>query len=103
MEVVGEFVKVLGDHDIVVEAFVEVGFVVVVEIVEACDLVATMNVDDIVDDFETEGMEESCCVSFPLDVLEVLVDSGDDPDIAAPSADGCATIGEEVEATNPHA
>jgi DNA ligase (NAD+) len=99
VEVEGELVEVGGDEDIVVEVFVEVGFAVVVEVVEPVEAVAAVGVDGVVDDLEAEGLVEACGEASPFELGEGVVDAGDDPDVAGPGGDGGAGgVGEEVEA-----
>jgi len=85
----------IGDG-VVVEIFVEVGFAVVVEIVEAGDLVSSEDVNHVVDDLQAERLIEAGGEAFPFDVIELGVEAGDEPDVAAEGGDGGAAVGEEV-------
>ncbi len=103
LEVEGEFVEVLGGHGVVVEALVEIGFAVAVEVVEAGDLVASQDVDLVVDNSEAEGLEETGGDALPGEAMGGVIEAMDGPDVAAPGAEGGASgVGEEVEAAEPH-
>lgn len=62
-----------GDENVVVEALVEVGFTIVVEIVEVGQLISTVGVDDVIDDLEAEGLEKAACVAAPLDFGKITI------------------------------
>ncbi len=74
--------NVLPDFALVVETLVEVGFAVVVEVVQAGDLVAAEDVDLVVDNAQAEGLEETGGVALPLQRFQLVVDPGDPPDVA---------------------
>ena len=98
-----EFVEVLGDLVVVVEALDVIDGFVAVEVVEFGELVAAGHVDFVVDNFEAEGLEEAGADALPGELAFELVDPFDDPDVAHPGADGGAlAIGVEVEAAGAH-
>jgi len=98
-----EFVEVLGDLMVVVEALDVVDRFVAVVVVELCELVAAGDEDFVVDDFEAERLEETGANALPGEGAFKLVDAFDDPDVAHPGADGGAlAIGVEVEAAGAH-
>ena len=58
-----------------------------------------MDVDLAVDDLQAQRLEQAGGEALPLQVVELVVDAGDDPDVAAPGAEGGGVaVGEEVEA-----
>jgi len=79
LEIEGEGVKGGGEGPVVVEVFVEVGFTVAVEIVEAGDLVVADDVDGFIDDFANEGLVQAGGEALPVEMFEFFVDAGDDP------------------------
>ena len=105
LEVERELMEVRGDLDVVVEVLVEVGFAVLVEVVQQRDLVATEDVDLLVDDLQAEAVEDAGGVAMPADLAEFVVGELADPDVATPSGEGDTAVLKEVDATdaNPRA
>ena len=97
LQVEGELVEVRGDLDVVVEVLVEIGLAVAVEVLEAGDLVATEDVELLVDDRQAEGVEDAGGVAAPADLGEVGVGDLADPHVAAPGREGDAAVLEERE------
>jgi hypothetical protein len=64
--------------------------------VQPSDLVAAGDVDLVVHDLQTQGLKQPRRVAAPLQLLELLVDSADDPDVAADGADGAVAVLEKV-------
>ena len=103
LEAHGELVEVLGDLVVAVEALVEVGLAVAVEVAEADDLVAAADVDLPVDDLQPQRLEQPRGDPPPGQPARRVVEPVDDPDVAVPGADrGAPAVGEEVEARGPH-
>jgi hypothetical protein len=73
LETHGEFMEVLGDLVVGVEAFDEVGFAVGVEVVEFCELIAAADEDGAVDDFQAERLEEAGGDAAPFEFAERLL------------------------------
>lgn len=86
-----------GDIIVGTEGFIEVGFAVAIEIMEAGDTIFAGHVDEVVDDLEAERFIQAGGETFPLEVLEGIIDAGYDPDVSAMGAHHHATIGEECE------
>src|SRR5882672_6905420 len=84
------------DRRIAVKAFVEISFAIAVEIMKPDDPIATRDINYIVYNFHAERLKQPRCISFPLNVLQRVIDSGDDPDIAAPGRNRCAAIREKI-------
>ena len=105
LEVERELVEVRGDLNVVVEVLVEVGFAVFVEVVQERDLVATEDIDLLIDNLQAEAVEDTGGVAVPGDLAEFVVGELADPDVAAPGGEGDATVLEEVDTTdaNPRA
>ena len=89
--------EVRRDLDVIVEVLVEVGFAVVVEVLEQRDLVAAEDVDLLVDDLQAEAVEDAGGVAMPGDLAELVVGELTDPDVAAPGGEGDASVLEEVD------
>ena len=84
LEVEGELVEAGSDEDVVIKALVKICFAIIVEIVEAGELVASVGVNDVVDNFKTKSLEKSACESTPGDPGEVTVDTLGDPNVTVP-------------------
>ena len=105
-----ELVEVFGDLCIVVEVLVEVGFAIVVVIDQVGDLVASQDKDLVVDDSQSQRLEESGGNAFPRQRAGGVVfgvergaEPRDNPDISLPCADGRPTgVREVVESSQPH-
>ncbi len=98
LEVEGELVEAGSDEDVVIKALVKICFAIVVEIVEAGELVASVGVNDVVDNLKTKSLEKSAGESTPGDPGEVTVDTLGDPNVTVPGrAGGALAIGEKVE------
>ena len=98
-----EFVEVLGDLVVVVEALDVVDGFVAILVVEFGELVSAGDMDFVIDDLEAEGLEEAGADALPCEGAFELVDTFDDPDVAHPGADGGAlAVGIEVEAACAH-
>ena len=87
LQVEGELVEARRDLHVVVEVLVEVGLAVAVQVVQPGDLVAAEDVDLVVDDLQAQRLEQARGEAPPRELLELVVDAGDDPDVAAPGAD----------------
>lgn len=94
-----EVVGVEGAGDIVIgpEGFDPIGFSIVIEIVEAFDSIAAHDVDELVDDANSEGFEQAGGEAFPLDMFQAVVEPANEVDIATVCGDDSAAIVEEVE------
>ena len=66
------------------------------------DLVAAQRVNLVVDDLQPERLKEPGGVALPLDLVELVIEPGDDPNVAGPRGDGRAAVGEEIEAAETH-
>ena len=98
-----EFVEVLGDLVVVVEAFDVVDRFVAVGVVELGELVAAGDEDFVIHDLESKRLEETGADAFPGEGAFELIDAFDDPDVAHPSANGGAfAIGIEVKSAGAH-
>ena len=98
-----EFVEVLGDLVVVVEALDDVDGFVAVGIVQSGQLIATGDVNFVVHDLEAERLEEARANAFPGELSFELVDAFDNPNVAHPGADGSAfSVGVEIKSTRTH-
>lgn len=96
----GKLVKVVGDLGVTIEALVEVGLAVSIQIVEDDNLVPAGDKDPALHDLEPEGLEQTGGDALPGGLRALrMVEAVDFPDIAIPAAhdDGFAIRG-EVEA-----
>ena len=84
LEVEGELVEAGRHGHVVVERLVEVGLAVAVEVVQPGDPVAAQDVDLVVHDLQAQRLEQPGGEPLPGQLLQLLVDPGDDPDVAAP-------------------
>ena len=82
-----ELVEVLGHLVVVVEALVEVGLAVAVEVAEDDDLVAAGDVDPPVDDLQSQRLEQARGDPPPGQLAVGLVEARDAPDVAVPGAE----------------
>ena len=96
VEIHDELVALQGEAGIVVEVLVEVGFAIVVEVVQAGELVAPYSVDLALDDPDSQRHLEAGGVAPPAELVEPVVDAGDDPDVAVPGGERGAAVVEEV-------
>ena len=102
-----EFMKVLGDLMIAVEAFVEVGFLVAIEIAQHHELIAARQVNRVIDPLEAERLKQARGDAFPLQrrgflaLLRGIIEpfkARDNPDVAIPSTSGQAiAAGKKIE------
>src|SRR4028119_1018492 len=69
LEIKCELVKARSRHHVVVEALVEIGFTVVVQVVQPGDALTPERVDDVIDDAQSERLEKAGCNTPPLDLL----------------------------------
>ena len=94
----------VGEVPVIVEVFIEVGLAILVEVMVAGDLVIGHGVDDIIDDLEPERLVLAGGKAFPCDLVQVIVNALDDPDVPVPGADGGAcAVGKEIKAAEAHA
>ena len=99
----GELVEMFRHLMVVVEALVKVRFAVAVEIVQDHDLIAAAHVDLLLNDLQSERLEETRRDALPGQPLGRGVDALNQPDVAVPGTNGgAAAIGIEVEAGQPH-
>src|SRR5580765_5828379 len=98
VQVESELVIIIGYHHVVVKILVEVSFTILVQIVQAIDLVATSDIDRIVDDLQPERLKHPGGKPLPRQLVELVVDAGNNPNVTVKSANRRAAIREEVEA-----
>ena len=79
------------------EALKVVGLTVLVEVVQPGDLVAALDVDDSVDDFQAERFEQAGGVALPGKLAEVALKAIYDPHVAVPGGDRRAVLVDEIE------
>ena len=97
-----ELVEVLRHLVVVVEALVEVGLAVAVEVVQPHDLVAAADVDRPVAELQPERLEQPGGDPLPGQPGFRVVEPADQPHVAVPGADGHPlAVGEEVEPGQP--
>ena len=84
LEIEGELVEAGSDEDVVIEAFVKIRLAIVVEIVKAGELVASVGVNDVVDNLKTKSLEKPAGEPAPGDLGEVTVDTLGDPNVPVP-------------------
>ena len=84
LEIEGELVEAGSDEDVVIEAFVKIRLAIVVEVVKAGELVASVGVNDVVDNFKTKSLEKPAGEPAPGDPGEVTVDTLGDPNVPVP-------------------
>ena len=87
-----------SDFAVVVEILVEVGFAVPVQVVKPGNLIAPQDIDRVIHDLDAQRLKEAGGIAAPAEVLQLVVDAADDPDIAADRAEGGVAILEEVDA-----
>ena len=66
------------------------------------DLIAAKDVDLVVDDLQTERLEQARRKTPPGELFEPVVDAGNDPDVAMHGANGRMAIGEEIVPAGEH-
>ena len=90
----------LKSGHVVVEVFVKVGLPVLVEVVQACDLIAAQHVHLVIHDAEPKGLEKSRGKTLPGHAIEFVVDVIKQPHIAGDRTNRRALAAfEEVDAT----
>ena len=67
-----------------VERLVEISLVVAVEVGQPGDPVAPVDVDLVINDLQAERLKQPGGEPLPGQFFELLIDSRDDPDVAAP-------------------
>ena len=92
----------VGGRIAIRHALIEVRFIVAIEVMQARDLVAPEDVEPAIDDPYAQGLVEARRKALPADVLEVGVESTDEPDFAGHRADRRGAVGEEVQAAQEH-
>ena len=98
-----EFVEVLGNLVVVVEALDGVDHLVAINIVKSGELIAAGDVDFVVHDLEAKWLEKPRANAFPGESAFELIDTFDDPDVSHPGADsGAFSIGVEIKSTRAH-
>ena len=91
-----------GGLDGVAEVLVEIGFTVVIQIVQARDLVAAEDEHLSVAYLQAEGLVEAGGETFPAQFTQVAVDAPDAPDVAVDGADERRAVGSEVHTGQEH-
>ncbi len=95
--------KALGGIPVIVKILQKIRLAIVVKIMEAGDLIVSDGVDFSVDDLQPEGLMQPGGKPFPLEVLQIIVDARNDPDIAIPGADGSTiAIVKKIESPDTH-
>jgi hypothetical protein len=86
---------------IVVQALDEIGLAIVIEMPKDRELIATRQVNGIVEDLQSQRLVQTGCDPLPTEFSEftLLVDS---PNITVPRADPQTAVGKEIEAGEPH-
>ena len=86
LQVEAEGMESAGELPVIVEVLVVVRLSIAVEVVVARDLVVRHRVDHIVHDSKPQGFVPTSSHSFPGELLQFLINTADDPDIAIPGA-----------------
>jgi len=102
LQVQCEFMVVLGDRAVGVEAFVEVGFAIAIEVLQPHQAVAAGDIDGVIDDAQAQRLEQTGGEALPGDLLEAWGDAADDPDVAIHGRYGSSAVLEEVMAGQAH-
>src|SRR5438309_4126620 len=93
-----EIVRVRRGLDEVAKVLIEVGFAIAVFIVQPRDLVTAKNINLVVDHFEAERLVKTGSKAFPGQLLKLVVDAGDLPDIAVDRANVGRAVSREINA-----
>ena len=102
LQVEGEFVEALGDHEVEVESLVSVALAVAVGVAQLPDAIAAGDIDLAVHDLESERVIEPGGKATPGNLLELIVDTRSDKHIAVEGADHRTTVGQEIESRCEH-
>lgn len=102
LETHGKLVNVVGDLAVVIEVFVEVGLAIIVCVVEHRNLVASDDIQSIVDDLDAQRLKQSGRKPLPLEPLETGVNPTDSPDIAVHGGNDRVAIGKKIETADEH-
>ena len=102
LEVESELVEILGDHQIEVEGFVGVAFAVAIRVAQLPEAIAAGDIDLAVHDLEAERVIESGSKTTPSDLLQFIIDTRRDEDVAMEGTDDRAPIRQKVEGRREH-
>src|SRR6185436_18641328 len=88
---------------VVVEILVKIRLAVVIQIVQASDLIAASDVNLVLRNNKSQRLIKTRREAFPCQIFQLFVDARDDPNIAVERANRRTSIGEEIQAsgTNP--
>ena len=84
------------------DAFIEVGLVVAVEVVQTRDLISAEHVETVAHDAYAQGLVQAGRETLPADMLQVGVEPAHQPDLTGHRADSRGAVGEEVQAAQEH-
>ena len=104
LQVMRELVVFLKRRDVVIEVLVEVRLAVVVQVVQARDLIAAEHIHFVLNDLQAERLEKSGGVTLPRHAVEFVVDVAEQPHVARHRANCRArAVRKKVDAaaTNP--
>src|SRR6185437_14207947 len=102
LQIEGELVERRRRMHVAVENLVKIRLAVVVEIVQANDTLAAERINLVVHDLQAERLKQAGGIALPGELVEFVVDAGDDPNVAAPGAERGPAIREEIEAAEAH-
>ena len=103
LKIEDELVEIRRDGNVVVEVLVEGRFADAVGIAQDRDLIAPEHVDLPVHDLHPQRLKQAGGEALPGEVIELVIDAGDEPDVAAPGADGGVfAVGKEIKSADPH-
>ena len=104
LEIETESMKALGGIPVIVKILKKISLPIVVEIMEAGDLIVTNCIDFSIDDLQPEGLVQPSGKPFPLEVLQIIVDTRNDPNIPVPCTDSRGlSIVKEIKSPYTHA
>src|SRR5687767_14027252 len=86
LKIEAESVKRRGQLPVVIKVLIKVRLAVAIQVMQACDLVVANGVNLVIHDPESKRLVQPGGEAFPCEVVEVIVDARDHPDIAGPGA-----------------
>ena len=75
LETGGVLMDVSPDAASIIEALVEIGFAIPVEVMQAGDLVPSQDVDFVIDYSKAKGLEKAGSVAAPCHLAELCIDA----------------------------
>ena len=101
VEIEGELVEMVRDVELVVEVLVVVRLTVLIEIVQNRDLIPIQDVDLAIHNFQALRHVEAHRIAAPSKLVQVVIDTVDNPNVAGPCRYGRSIIIEECEVSRP--